>query len=158
MIIQGVTLKNVGFIVDAEIVPGSILNLDAGTGISGSTWVNAGTSGSNLDYTLLNNPTTTTVNGRTVLSFAGGAAQSPGSMTGQYAFNSTGIVELINSNQAFTLEVWCSPRAANAGNLIKEFGQSLNGVPSPGWEDSWMAFNNGNIYTGFWTEIGRAHV
>ena len=132
------------------IVAGAVLNLDAATGISGSTWDNTGSLGSGLDYTLYNSPSTATVNGYTVLSFPGGAAQNPGSMTEPYAFNATGLSSMASASQAFTLDIWASPRAANAGCLIKEFGAAATTVPVAGWEDAWINFYNGTINTAVW--------
>jgi hypothetical protein len=150
MIVQGVTLKGVT-VTDATIVSGSVVNLDAATGVSGSTWTNTGTLGATLNYTLFNSPTTTTVNGFTVLNFPGGAVQSPGAMTNPYAFNGTGFAAMGTSSQAFTLDIWVCPQAANAGCLIKEYGQSSGGAPSAGWEDAWINFYNGTINCSVWS-------
>lgn len=153
MIIQGTTLRNTGFVVDVQsIVSGALVNLDTASGVVGSTWTNTGTLGSALNYTLFNNPTTATVNGTTVLQFAGGGSQAPGAMTNQYAFNGTGITALASSSQAFTIEIWCKPSLANdSGCLIKEWAQSSGGAPSTGWEDSWISFAGGYIQVGCWT-------
>ena len=160
MIIQGVTLTGVT-VVDATIVPGAVVNLDPATGLSGSTWTNTGSLGTTLNYTLFNSPSTATVNDTTVLSFPGGNAQNPGSMTLPYAFNSTGFTAMGAASQAFTLEIWASPRATNAGCLIKEYGQQSGGVPISGWEDAWINFyNNGStsvINTATWSSIGNTY-
>lgn len=150
MIIQGVTLTGTTVVDVQPIVAGSVLNLDAATGVSGSTWTNTGSLGSALNYTLYNTPSTATVNGYTVLSFPGGAVEAPGSMTKPYAFNSTGFTSMAIASQAFTLDIWCSPRAANAGVLIKEYGSATASSPVGGWEDAWINFYNGTINVGVW--------
>jgi hypothetical protein len=151
MIISGTNLVNVGFVNDVQpIVSGAALNLDPATGISGSTWTNTGTLGSSLNYTLLNSPSTVSVNNTTALSFPGGAVESPGSMTKPYAFNATGFTAMGSSSQAFTLDIWACPQSSTAGCLIKEYGQSSGGVPSGGWEDAWINFLSGNINASVW--------
>lgn len=152
MNIQGVTLQGVTVVDGVPIVSGALLNLDAATGVSGSTWTNTGSLGASLDYALQNSPGTTTVNGFTVLTFAGGNSQVPGSMTNQYAFNSTGFGTALNTAAGFTIDIWAAPQAStDAGCLIKEWGQGSANVPSAGWEDSWISFSGGNIQAGYWT-------
>lgn len=154
----GITLGP-GITIDATATPvppisGALLDLDAATGISGSSWINTGSLGSSLNYALQNSPGTTTINGYTVLTFAGGAGQAPGSMTNQYAFNSTGFGTALDSASGFTLDIWASPQAStDAGCLIKEWGQGSANVPLQGWEDSWISFSGGNIQVGYWINV-----
>lgn len=141
----GIMMSMMNSVSPLGIVPGAVLNLDPSTGLSGNTWINTGSLGTGLNYTLINGPTTTTVNGFTVLDFSGGASQFPPLTNGPYAFNGTGFTTLASASQPFTLDIWACPQAANAGCLIKEWGQSAGGIPTSGWEDAWINFENGSI-------------
>lgn len=153
MIVQGVTLSGVTVVDHPDLVTTNLLlNLDPATGVSGSTWTNTGSLGASLNYALQNSPGTTTVKGSTVLTFAGGASQVPGSMTRQYAFNSTGFGTALNTASGLTIDIWAAPQAStDAGCLIKEWGQGTNNVPTTGWEDAWVSFSAGKIQVGYWT-------
>jgi hypothetical protein len=70
-------------------------NYDAATGISGSTFNDS--SGNGRNATLFGSPTTTTVNGTTVLRLT--------SASSQYFGYTTGYGTSLNS--AFTFDVWC---------------------------------------------------
>jgi hypothetical protein len=151
MIIQGVTLKGLTVVDNSVVQQNLLMNLDAATGISGSTWLNSATTGSSLDYALQNSPGTATVNGNTVLNFTGGTVQVGPNYTRPYAFNSTGFGSALNTVNGFTIDVWASPRlSTNAGTLIKEWGQGTNNVPDPGYEAPWFSFSSGNIQAGYY--------
>lgn len=157
MIISGATLKNVIIRDRISIVTQNLLvNLDPQTSIVGNQWLNTGSLGHDYDYTLHNNPTVTANDyGYTVINFAGGAAQTPGGMTNQYAFNSTGFTGTLDTASGFTLDIWCRPlNSTDSGCLIKEWGQGVNNEPTGGWEDSWICFVGDQIQVGFWTGNG----
>ena len=135
MIISGVTLANVGFVVDATIVTTNLFaNYDAATGISGSTFNDS--SGNGRNATLFGTPTTTTVNGTTVLRLT--------SASSQYFGYTTGYGTSLDS--AFTFDVWCQNlSSATAGTLIGEWS---NNTFSSGWTDAQMGFNATQINCG----------
>ena len=135
MIISGVTLTNVGFVVDATIVTTNLFaNYDAATGISGSTFNDS--SGNGRNATLFGTPTTTTVNGTTVLRLT--------SASSQYFGYTTGYGTSLDS--AFTFDVWCQNLSSStAGTLIGEWaGSTFN----TGWTDAQMGFNATQINCG----------
>jgi hypothetical protein len=135
MIISGVTLANVGFVVDATIVTTNLFaNYDAATGISGSTFNDS--SGNGRNATLFGTPTTTTVNGTTVLRLT--------SASSQYFGYTTGYGTSLDS--AFTFDVWCQNlSSATAGTLI---GEWQNSTFNSGWSDAQMGFNATQINCG----------
>ena len=75
MIISGVKLTNVGYVSDTPpiVTAGIYANYDPATSISGSTLLDS--SGNGFNATLYNNPTTATVNGRTVLRLTAASSQ-----------------------------------------------------------------------------------
>jgi hypothetical protein len=106
-------------------------NYDAATGISGSTFNDS--SGNGRNATLFGSPTTTTVNGTTVLRLTSASSQYFGSTTGYGT----------SLNSAFTFDVWCQNLSASTnGNLIGEWeGSTFN----TGWTDNQMGFTTSAI-------------
>jgi hypothetical protein len=110
---------------------GLILNLDASTYTSGSTW----TALVGNNYTLYNTPTTTTApGGQTVLVFNG---------TNQYAMDQTGT----SATTTFSFDIWFY--ATTNGNVVSEMGQS--GSPNAGYHVASFQLVGGLIRVGFWT-------
>jgi len=129
-----------GINVDTQIPSYSIVttnlfaNYDAATGISGSTFLDS--SGNGRNATLFNTPTTTTVNGTTVLILT--------SASSQYFGYTTGYGTSLDS--AFTFDVWCrNLSGSTAGTLIGEWS---NNTFSSGWTDAQMGFNATQINCG----------
>jgi hypothetical protein len=109
-------------------------NYDAATGISGSTFNDS--SGNSRNATLFGSPTTTTVNGTTVLRLT--------SASSQYFGYTTGYGTSLDS--AFTFDVWCQNLSGStAGTLIGEWS---NGTFNSGWTDAQMGFNATQINCG----------
>lgn len=109
-------------------------NYDAATGISGSTFNDS--SGNGRNATLFGSPTTTTVNGTTVLRLTSASSQYFGSTTGYGT----------SLNSAFTFDVWCQNLSGStAGTLIGEWS---NGTFNSGWTDAQMGFNATQINCG----------
>jgi hypothetical protein len=113
-------------------------NYDAATGISGSTFNDS--SGNGRNATLFGSPTTTTVNGTTVLRLT--------SASSQYFGYTTGYGTSLDS--AFTFDVWCQNLSAStAGNLIGEFN---NSTFDSGWTDNQMGFTTTAINCGVYNQ------
>ena len=109
---SGITIgSGISLTEEATIVATNLFaNYDAATGISGSTFNDS--SGNGRNATLFGSPTTTTVNGYTVLRLT--------SASSQYFGYTTGYGTSLDS--AFTFDVWCQNLSAStAGNLIGEF-------------------------------------
>lgn len=136
MIISGATLNNVGFVRDVQpiVATNLVANYDAATGISGSTFTDSGPNAYNA--TLYGSPTTTTVNGTTVLQLSSASSQYFG-YTGGYG---------TTLNNGFTFDVWCrNLSAGTAGTLVAEWdASSFNG----GWTDAQMGFIPASINMG----------
>jgi len=110
---------------------GLILNLDAATYTSGSTW----TALVGNNYTLYNTPTVTTApGGQNVLVFNG---------TNQYAMDQTGT----SATTTFSFDIWFF--AAANGGVVSEMGQS--GSPNFGYHVASFQLVGGTIRVGFWT-------
>ena len=106
-------------------------NYDAATGISGSTFNDS--SGNGRNATLFGSPTTTTVNGTTVLRLTSASSQYFGYTTGYGA----------SLDSAFTFDVWCQNLSASTnGTLIGEWN---NSTFNSGWTDNQMGFTNSEI-------------
>ena len=109
-------------------------NYDAATGISGSTFLDS--SGNGRNATLFGSPTTTTVNGTTVLRLT--------SALSQYFGYTLGYGTSLDS--AFTFDVWCQNLSAStAGTLISEWN---NSTFNSDWSDAQMGFNATQINCG----------
>lgn len=109
-------------------------NYDAATGISGSTFNDS--SGNGRNATLFGTPTTTTVNGTTILRLT--------SASSQYFGYTTGYGTSLDS--AFTFDVWCQNLSSGtAGTLIGEWN---NNTFNSGWTDAQMGFNATQINCG----------
>lgn len=143
MIIRGVKLNGVGFIKDvAPIITNNLVaNYDAATGISGSTFLDSSVNSYNA--TLYGSPTTTKVNGTTVLQLSSASSQYVG-YTGGYG-------TLLNGASGFTYDVWFSPITAS-GTLICEYS---NSTFNSGWQDSQMGIlSSGKLNTGVYNSSG----
>jgi hypothetical protein len=133
---SGITVgAGISLIEQATIVRTNLFaNYDAATGISGSTFTDS--SGNGRNATLFGSPTTTTVNGTTVLRLT--------SASNQYFGSTTGYGTSLNS--AFTFDVWCQNLSAStAGNLIGEWN---NSTFNSGWTDNQMGFTTTAIRCG----------
>ncbi len=110
---------------------GLILNLDAATYTSGSTW----TALVGNNYTLYNTPTVTTApGGQNVLVFNG---------TNQYAMDQTGT----SATTTFSFDIWFF--AAANGGVVSEMGQA--GSPNTSYHVASFQLVGGTIRVGFWT-------
>jgi hypothetical protein len=118
--------------VVAEIITTNLIaNYDAATGISGSSFLDS--SGNGRNATLFGSPTTTTVNGTTVLRLT--------SASSQYFGYTTGYGSSLDS--AFTFDVWCQNLSASTnGSLIGEWN---NSTFNSGWTDNQMGFTTSEI-------------
>ena len=139
MIIQNITLSNVGFVTDvpALVTSGLFANYDATTGgVSGSTFSDS--SGNGRNATIYASAATTTYNATTVLRL--------NSASSQYFGYTTGYATSLDS--AYTYEVWAYPLSAStAGTLVGEWGVStFNG----GWTDAQMGFTTTKINAGYY--------
>ena len=139
MIIQNITLSNVGFVTDvpALVTSGLFANYDATTGgVSGSTFSDS--SGNGRNATIYASAATTTYNATTVLRL--------NSASSQYFGYTTGYATSLDS--AYTYEVWAYPLSAStAGTLVGEWGVStFNG----GWTDAQMGFTTTRINAGYY--------
>jgi len=129
---NGITIVNdyVPMIVTTNLVA----NYDAATGVSGSTFLDSSPNAYNA--TIYNSPSTTTVNGTTVLQLSSASSQYFG-YTGGYG---------TTLNNGFTFDVWCrNLSASTAGTLIAEWS---NGTWNSGWTDAQMGFIAGSINAG----------
>lgn len=108
-----------------------VLNLDAGTYTSGSSWVP--TVGNT--WSLYNSPTTATCpGGSNVFVFNGSS----------YAMDQTGIAN--SSITSFTMDMWINP--SGDGVLISEMGQG--GSPNNGYHTENMGLVSGTVRCGYW--------
>lgn len=138
MIIQNITLTNVGYVVDVQpiITSGLVTNYDAHLStIAGGTFSDL--SGNGYDATLYNTPTTTTYNNYTVLQLASASSQYFG-YTGGYG---TAL------HTGYTYDVWAYPTSAGvAGTLVGEWeGSNFNTA----WTDAQLGFSTSNINGGY---------
>jgi hypothetical protein len=137
---SGITFgSGISLTEEATIVATNLFaNYDAATGISGSTFNDS--SGNGRNATLFGSPTTTTVNGYTVLRLT--------SASSQYFGYTTGYGTSLDS--AFTFDVWCQNLSAStAGNLIGEFN---NSTFDSGWTDNQMGFTTTAINCGVYNQ------
>lgn len=108
-----------------------VLNLDAGTYTSGTSW--APTVGNT--WTLYNSPTTAICpGGSNVFVFNGSS----------YAMDQTGIANSLITS--FTMDMWINP--TQDGVLISEMGQG--GGPNNGYHTENMGLVGGNVLCGYW--------
>ena len=137
MIISGVKLTNVGYVSDTPpiVTAGIYANYDPATSISGSTLLDS--SGNGFNATLYNNPTTATVNGRTVLRLTAASSQ-------YYVYDNGYGTDL---NNAFTFDVWARNLSAGAGGILISEWDNPNASVS-GWTDDQMGFSTGTINMG----------
>ena len=121
------------------ITSGLLMNLDANSGISGSSWTDS--TGNGYNATLYGSPATTTYNGYNVLSLNG---------TSQYLGPTGGFSTLLNSASGFTFDVWFYPTTTNNGTLLSEWA---TGTFDSGWRDAQMAVVASKINTGLYSGL-----
>ena len=146
MIIQNVSLVNVGYVVDVQpiVTTNLVANYDPATGISGSTFNDS--SGNGYNATIYNSPTTTTVNGFTVLQLNG---------TNQYYYYTTGYSSTLLGGSA-TFDIWFNTNT-NSGQqgLISEYGQA--GLAG-GWQDAIIGLSSTKMAGGFYNGSNGGYV
>ena len=147
--------------VSLDIVrSGLILNLDAATGITGSTWSDTSGYGKNYAFYTAGSGTwtgvpgtstsslisynTTTVKGYKVAVFNGSSWQ--------FAYNNVGLG---TSLPAYTIEIWCQPTLASTDMcLINETDStSINTA----WNTPLVGLVGGYIRTGFYTGVNGSY-
>ena len=150
MIVQGVTLKNVGFVTDQSYVTNGLqYYVDAG---QTSSYSGSGTSMTNISGTAIG--ATALANGP-VFTSNGYASYFTFDGSNDVAFTPT-MLSLFNSpvNNNVTLEVWVRTSSDN-GVVVSEQGASPIGV---GWHDSQIEIIAGNLKMAVWTASGYSTV
>jgi hypothetical protein len=114
-----------------------IINLDASTGISASTWID---SASGLNYTFYTSTGSVNPSGNSVILSNG---QTVAYFNNTYATSLTGLATYLH--RSYTHDVWLCPLSTGNSAIISET------VPSSGFSLDYMAIYGNNLVASLWT-------